>query len=128
MTTSKITKKLKYEDIRRALNNESMLYITKDDALNFIDAELALLAKKNTTKVHKPTAKDIENNGYKELILNYMQERKVPVTCSELREKIPELTALNPQKVVGVLGSLVRSNDIVKQTDKNIVYWAIVED
>lgn len=130
MATNKITKKLKFEDIKRAINGEPMLYINKATAINFIDNELALIVKKNTKAKNpeKPTAKQVENNGYKDSIMAYMEERGCPVTCSELHEKIPELQPMTVQKTVSLVCSLAKEGKIVKQTENNTVFWAIVTE
>lgn len=130
MATNKITKKLKFEDIKRAINGEPMLYIDKATAINFIDNELALIVKKNTKAKNpeKPTAKQVENNGYKDSIIAYMEERGCPVTCSELHEKISELQSMTVQKTVSLVCSLAKEGKIVKQTENNTVFWAIVTE
>ena len=130
MATNKITKKLKFEDIKRAINGEPMLYIDKATAINFIDNELALIVKKNTKAKNpeKPSAKQVENNGYKDSIIAYMEDRGCPVTCSELHEKIPEFQLMTVQKVVSLVCSLAKEGKIVKQTENNTVYWAIVTE
>lgn len=130
MTTNKITKKLKFEDIKRAINGEPMLFIDKAEAINFIDNELALIAKKNTKAKDpaKPSAKQVENNGYKDSIMAYMESRGCPVTCSELHEKIPELANMTVQKTVSLVCSLAKENKVVKQVENNTVFWAIVTE
>ena len=129
MSTTKITKKLKFEDVKRIINGEPTLFIDKQTALDFIDAELALLVKKNNKPKNpaKLTPKEIENNSYKDIIMDYIQNRGTAVTCSELREKIPDFAAFSPQKVVSLVCSLSKEGKLVKQTSNNIVYWAIVE-
>lgn len=130
MATNKITKKLKFEDIKRAINGEPMLYIDKATAINFLDNELALIVKKNTKTKNpeKSTAKQVENNGYKDSILAYMEERGCPVACSELHEKIPEFQSMTVQKVVSLVCSLAKEGKIVKQTENNRVVWAVVTE
>ena len=67
--TMRITKAMRYADLKAMLNGEAVTYgTTLADALAFIDKEVSLLAKKNSGE-KKPTKAQEENEGYKALIL-----------------------------------------------------------
>ena len=99
-TTSKITKRDQYTALVTYLRDtgEDIGSISNATALAFYEHELELLDKKNSSGSAKPTAKQVENEGLKDAILNYMEEG-VRYTVSDLLNSVPELSGLNASKV-----------------------------
>lgn len=97
-----------------------------DEAVAFIDKELALLAKKNSGD--KKLTKDQEaNEGYKELILDYLSklpaegEGSEGVTCTQMFKEIPAFAEYSPQKVSALcrqlkLAGLITSKEVKGKT------------
>lgn len=90
--------------------------IVKDNAelVAFIDHELELLDKKN--KAPKgPTAKQVENEKYKDIILAEIGDRKMTVT--EMTDTISALKDLSNQRVSAIVKQLVEDNSLVRTVD-----------
>ena len=66
MTNTKITVRSQFEAVREVLAQAG-----REDLVEFIDGRIAQTVKKNTTE-RKPTAKQVENEGYKSDILAWM--------------------------------------------------------
>ena len=117
-TVKRITKAMRFSDIKAILNGDVPEYgTTKNEAIEFIDKELALLAKKNTGE-KKPTAKQLENEVYKERILGFLMTQVEPVTCSDIQEGIPELRDFRNQKVAALVKPLVDTNKVTRTVVK----------
>lgn len=117
-TTKRITKAQKYADIKALLTGKPTIYgITAEIAVEFIDNELALLAKKNTSD-KKPTKVQKENESFKTLILDYLATCDEPMSCGEIHKAIPELAVYNVQKTAPLLKKLEGEGKVVRTTDK----------
>lgn len=88
-----------------------------DAAVEFIDAELALLAKKNSGD-KKPTKTQVENEQYKTLIVEYLGTQENGVTCDTIRKGVPALTDFSNQKVASLVKQLVTDNLLKKDVEK----------
>ena len=95
MSNKKMTKREMYT----AMLNK---YDFTEDEKAFINHELELLAKKNSSE-KKPTAVQIANQGIKEAILEGMADNRL-YTITELIKEIPACNDLTNQRV----SSLVR--------------------
>lgn len=76
-----------------------------DQLVAFVDHELELLDKKNTSGEKKPSAKQVENDAMRQAILAVM----VPNTyysLTQLSEMVPELNGAAPQKMSGLMRPL----------------------
>lgn len=105
-TVKRITKAQRFADIKALLNGEDVTHgTTVEDAVKFIDAELALLAKKNSGD-KKPTEKQKENEVYKAKILDFLRTQEDGVTCTEIQKAIPEFADFNNQKVAALMRQL----------------------
>lgn len=92
--TPRITKAMKFEAVKALLNGETpTINFSTEDAVAFVDHELALLEKKNAnTGEKKPTAVQIANEGYKERIVDFLGEKsedKDGYTVTELKKLVP---------------------------------------
>lgn len=108
----RITKAQRFEDIKALLNGETPTYgTTLEIAMEVLDHELELLAKKNSsgTGDKKLTETQQKNEEHKQRILEYLAglpEDCEGVTCTEILKAIPELSEYQVQKVSALLSRL----------------------
>lgn len=88
---------------------------------------LESLNNKNSSADRKPTAKQIENDGLRGVILNYLVESGESLTCTELGKRIPELDGFNNQRISALVRSLVESGKVEKITEKGKSIFKAVE-
>lgn len=102
---------------------------TVENALEFCSNEIALLDKKNGT-VKKPTDKQMQNETYKEAILNYLREvTPEHKAIAEIWDSV-EILASNPdmtgQRISALLTQLKNENKIVRVEEKRKAYFKAV--
>ena len=115
MTTSN-RKPTKRDNFNALLSLEA---VQNDPALvEFIEHEIALLDKKNSAE-RKPTPKQIENEGFKNDILVWM-ESGVDYTAADILKGVPSIIAsgMSVNRVSAMLTQLVNDGAIVRETDK----------
>ena len=117
MTTTKKMTKADY--FKQIMANYPL---TKDEK-DFVNHELELLAKKNSSE-KKPTATQVANDGIKTAILNGMEEGKL-YTITDLIKSIPEIADLTNQKVSALVRQLIPEY-IEKTEDKRKSYFRLV--
>jgi hypothetical protein len=93
------------------------------DLVAFIEHELELLDKKNSAE-RKPTAKQIENEGYKSEILAWI-EPDVLYASADVAKNCPACVELSPQRVSALLGQLVESGKLTKTTEKRKNFYSL---
>lgn len=93
--------------------------------VEFIEHELDLLNRKNTAE-RKPTAKQVENAGYKEAILAYF-EHDVLYSCADVTKGCPACVEaeLSPQRVSALLGQLVDAGSLTKTVEKRKAFYSL---
>lgn len=124
-TTKRITKAMRFEDIKALLNGEDVTHgTTIEDALAFCDNELALLAKKNTSD-KKPTKTQEENEGYKALILDFLRAQSEGVTCTEVQKGVPAFADFNNQKIAALMRQLCDAGKVTKAVVKGKALFSI---
>ena len=120
MATKKITKRDRFESLLA-------LDAVKADAdlVEFIQHEINLLDKKNTAD-RKPTAKQVENEGFKQAILDFM-EPDTMYQVSDLVKNVPALVeaGIAPQRVSPMMKSLVEAGKVVRTEDKRKAYFSL---
>lgn len=113
----RITKAQRFEDIKRLLSGEEPVYGTDVEiAMTVLDHELELLAKKNAGGDKKMTATQLENENYKERIVEYLAtlpDDSVGVTCTEIFKNVPELQPFSNQKVSALVRQLKNAGRVV---------------
>ena len=123
--TIRITKTMKFDALRAALNGEPLPHdLTTADLLAYIDAEQALLVKKNTAE-HKPTKTQMENEGYKVLIQEFLALQADGVTCTDIQKGVPEFADFQNQKIAALLRPLVQSGVVTKTIVKGRAVFAL---
>lgn len=124
-STKRITKAMRFEDIKALLNGGDVSHgTTIEDALAFCDSELALLAKKNTSD-KKPTQTQKDNEGYKALILDFLREKGEGVTCTDVQKGVPAFADFNNQKVAALMRQLVDAGNVTKAVVKGKSLFSI---
>ena len=115
----RITKREKYEMLKNipAVAENSML-------VEFIDKELEILAKKNSSE-KKPTAQQKANAELQKAILNGMEKGK-SYTITDLIKSIPECADLTNQRV-SALVRLMIPDKIERVEEKRKAYFRKVE-
>lgn len=118
ITTKRITKAQRFADIKALLDGEAVTYgTTIEDAKAFCDAEMALLAKKNSGE-KKPTKTQEQNEGYKALILEFLSDKTEGVTCTDIQKGVAEFADFNNQKISALVRQLADAGKVVKATVK----------
>lgn len=116
--TPRITKAMRFEDIKALLNGQPVSYGTSiEDAVNFIDYEMNLLTKKNSSESKKPTKIQQENEGYKALILEFLAtlpDDKDGATCTEIIKGVAEFEGFSTQKISPLVRQLMAADKVIK--------------
>lgn len=115
MAEKKMTKREMFESIKKVAG-------LTEEQVKFIDHELELLAKKNSSE-KKPTAQQEANKGIKEVILDNLTEEGI--TISDLQKKVAELGELSNQRVSALMRQLVNDGLVVKTEDKRKSYFSL---
>jgi len=87
-----------------------------DDLKKFVNAEIALLDKKNSNR--KPTKAQEANEGYKAQILAILANAENPLTASEIHKLVKYDEDVQVQKTSALLAQLAKNGEVVKTTDK----------
>lgn len=115
---TRITKAMRFEDIKAMLNGDSVTYgTTIEEAMDFIDHEVGLLAKKNSGENKKQTKTQQENEGYKALILEFLAtlpDDKAGVTCTEIIKGVAEFDGFSTQKISPLVRQLMAADKVTK--------------
>ena len=113
-----MTKKEMFAEIRNIVaDNEEMVA--------FIDHEIALLDRKSATP-RKPTKTQIENDGYRAEIVQFLTLADAPKTIREIQENIPDLADLTNQRITHMLTDLIKAGKLGKDYVKKTPYFFIV--
>lgn len=112
--TKKMTKREMFEMIKANHNLSA-------DEIAFIDHELELLAKKNSTE-KKPTAVQVANEGIKADILDGMEIGK-KYTITDLMKEIPACAELSNQRVSALVRQLVTDGAVERTEEKRKAYF-----
>lgn len=113
-----MTKKEMFVKIRNAVSNDN-------EMVDFLNKEIALLDKRASAP-KKPTAKQLENEKFKTLILEYLIESDTTLTRQDIQEAIPEISNLNWQRVTALLSALVNENKIARSYVKKTPYFSAI--
>lgn len=95
------------------------------DLVAFIDHEVELLDKKNSAPKN-PTAKQIENEGFKDMILANLAGKE-PMTCGEIQKTILGDYNLSNQRVSAIVKQLVEDNSVVRTVKQRKAYFSIAD-
>ena len=121
-TTSKVTVRSQFEAVREVLAQAG-----RDDLVEFIDGRIAQTVKKNSTE-RKPTAKQVENEGYKSDILAWMDTDMV-YAAGDILKGVPSVVAsgMSINRVSALMTQLVESGAVVKTVEKRKNFYSLAE-
>ena len=113
----KMTKREKFEMLKALSEVQANPMLTE-----FIEHELELLAKKNTSE-KKPTAVQVANEGLKQTIMDVLNENGGLMTVTDIQKSCEELAELSNQKVSALIRQLKDDGKIEKVEDKRKSYF-----
>ena len=110
---------------KREMFNE-ILAVVADNAemVEFINHEIELLNRKSSA-VRKPTKNQLENEGFKADIVDYLKDTDPPKTIKELQTAIPSLADLTNQRITHLLTDLVKAETLTKSYVKKTPYYSV---
>lgn len=111
------TKKEMYMAIRE-------MVIANQEMVDFIDKQIELLNRKSSSP-KKPTAVQIQNEGFKAEIINYLTGVDTLKCIKELQAEIPSISSLSNQRVTHLLTALVNDKKLEKTYVKRVPYYCI---
>ena len=123
MATVKVTKK-DYFNALRALVVDTEVE-NKTALIDFIDNELALLAKKANSAKSKPSKAQAENEGIKTAIIAALNEAEKALTITEFQTAYPEFAEYSNQKLSALFKQLVDAGVVEKTVVKKKSYFSV---
>ena len=112
-----MTKREMFTEIRNIVaDNEEMVA--------FIDHEIELLDRKSNSS-RKPTKTQVENDGFKAEIVDYLTEIDTPKTIKELQANISSISGLTNQRITHMLTDLIKAGILVKEYVKKTPYYSV---
>ena len=118
-STKKLTKRNRFEALLKLSEVQA-----NPDMVTFIEHEIELLAKKNAGD-KKPTAKQMENDAVKQVILDEMTANPDKLyTVTDLIKTVPELAEYTNQRVSALLRQMIDAGAVVKTVDKRKSYFS----
>ena len=119
----KLTKMNKFEMVMEILVNGE--FDNKDLLIEFVQHEMDLLAKKNSTgTVRKPSKTQLENEKYVAMIEEMLLDKE-PRTISDIQAENEIFAEMTNQKMSALLKKLVDSQKVVKFVEKKKTYFQI---
>ena len=119
-TVKKLTKRDRFEALLKMSEVQA-----NPDIVTFIEHEIELLAKKNAGD-KKPTANQIANDGYKDIIFAELSANPDKLyTVTELIKNVDGLGDLTNQRVSALLRQMIEANGVEKVVDKRKSYFRL---
>lgn len=119
-TEKKITKREKFEMLMAVAEVKANPILSE-----FIERELELLAKKNSAE-KKPTEKQTENAGIKDIIVEVLTDEEKGMTISAMQKKCAELAEYSNQKISALVRQMILDGVVVKTEEKGKAYFRLV--
>ena len=117
-TTKKPTK-------RDFLNAILAKYPLTEEEKNFVEHEIELLAKKNSAE-KKPTEKQTENAGIKDIIVEVLTDEEKGMTISAMQKKNADLGEYTNQKISALVRQMIIDGIVEKTEEKGKAYFRLV--
>lgn len=100
----------------------------RPDLVEFINHELALLAKKSTNR--KPSKSQATSNTLRDIVLNVLYSADSALTIAEIQEKDSRLKVFNGenvsnQRIAAILTRLIGEGIVTKETIKKRNYYSV---
>ena len=119
-TVKKLTKRDRFEALLKMTEVQA-----NPDMVAFIEHEIELLAKKNAGD-KKPTAKQMENDAVKQVILDEMTANPDKLyTVTDLIKGVPELADYSNQRISALLRQMISANGVERIVDKRKSYFRL---
>ena len=120
---NKLTNINKFEMVMEILVNGE--FDNKDLLIEFVQHEMDLLARKNSTgTVRKPSKTQLENEKYVAMIEEMLLDQ-APRTISDIQSENEIFAEMTNQKMSALLKKLVDSQKVVKFVEKKKTYFQI---
>ena len=119
-TEKKITKREKFEMLKNIAEVQANPILSE-----FIEREIELLAKKNSAE-KKPTEKQTENAGIKEIIVEVLTDEENGMTISAMQKKCAELGEYSNQKISALVRQMILDGIVEKTEEKGKAYFRLV--
>ena len=123
MATVKVTKKDYFNALRNLVVDTEVE--NKTALIDFIDNELALLAKKANSAKSKPSKAQAENEGIKTAIIAALNEAEKALTITEFQTAYPEFAEYSNQKMSALFKQLVDAGAVEKTVVKKKSYFSV---
>ena len=123
MATVKVTKKDYFNALRNLVVDTEVE--NKTALIDFIDNELALLAKKANSAKSKPSKAQTENEGIKTAIIAALNEAEKALTITEFQTAYPEFAEYSNQKMSALFKQLVDAGAVEKTVVKKKSYFSV---
>lgn len=98
--------------------------LTNSEEIAFIEHEIELLENKKSS-VRKPTANQVANENFMNVIVEVLEQTNKPMTISEIQEHNESLALLTNQRVSALLTKLISNGTVVRTTEKRKAYFAL---
>lgn len=98
--------------------------LTNPEEIAFVEHEIELLENKKSS-VRKPTANQVANENFMNVIVEVLEQTNKPMTISEIQEHNESLALLTNQRVSALLTKLISSGTVVRTTEKRKAYFAL---
>lgn len=118
--TKKITKREKFEMLMTIAEVQANPILSE-----FIERELELLSKKNSAE-KKPTEKQTENAGIKEVIVEVLTDEEKGMTISTMQKKCADLAEYSNQKISALVRQMILDGIVEKTEEKGKAYFRLV--
>ena len=92
------------------------------EVIEKLDKMLAQVNKKSSAN-RKPTATQLENEGLREKIVEYLKNTGKRLTVSEMMKEIEGLKELSNQRVTSLATSLYKEGKIDREVEKRKAYF-----
>lgn len=124
MATVKVTKKDYFNALRNLVVGTEKVE-NKTALIDFIDNELALLAKKANSAKSKPSKSQVENESIKEAIIAALNKAEKALTITEFQTAYPEFAEYSNQKLSALFKQLVDAGEVEKTVVKKKSYFSV---
>lgn len=117
----------------KAYNFKALLNLAEvaahPELVEFINHELALLAKKSTNR--KPSKSQATSSALRDIVLDVLNVAESALTIAEIQEKDSRLKVFNGenvsnQRIAAILTRLIGEGIVMKETIKKRNYYSVV--
>lgn len=91
--------------------------LSADDLADFFEHEIELVNRKNSGS-GKPTAKQVENEVIKEIILETLRDYPNGLTVTDLQKANDKLGGYQNQKLSAILRLMIKEGTVIREIDK----------